>query len=274
MKKLKTNNKISIKQYAFKKSVAAKRANDFKMRRDLIFVAVIFIMLTMTLLLSLVPNKIVETDETVTQTENQNDAEEIVHISNQPNTIDEAPVNLKKYMDQNSDTVGYIRIEGTNIDYPVVQSDNNEYYINRDFETCPNKSGAIFLDFRCDVNDFSKTRNMIIYGHRMQDGSMFKDLTKYQDEDFFLENRIIQFDTLNGGYKWKVFAVFETTTDFYYIDTDFPYDEVWLAFLNEAKNYSIYNTLTNFYPNDIVLTLSTCSMEENGRLVIMAKLLQ
>ena len=108
----------------------------------------------------------------------------------------------------------------------------------------------------------------------MKDGTMFKGLLDYENEEFFLENRIIEFDTINEPLKWKVFAVFETTTDFYYIDTEFPYDEMWLRFLNDCKELSMHKTNMNLYKDDIVLTLSTCTTENNGRFVVMAKYIQ
>ena len=85
----------------------------------------------------------------------------------------------------------------------------------------------------------------------MKDGTMFKGLLQYEDQEFFLENRIIEFDTINETLRWKIFAVFETTTDFYYIDTEFPYDEMWLNFLDECRQMSIHQTHMNFYKDDI-----------------------
>ena len=184
------------------------------------------------------------------------------------------PSYLKKYINKNEDTIGYISIDGTKIDYPVVQSEDNAFYIAHDFNQEENPAGAIFMDYRCDINDFSKTRNIIIYGHRMKDGSMFKGLIDYKDLHFFLNHQIIEFDTLNASLKWKVFAVFETTTDFYYIDTEFPYHEMWLNFLEECQQRSLHPSHMSFYNDDIVLTLSTCTTEKNGRFVVMAKLIQ
>ena len=186
----------------------------------------------------------------------------------------QAPEYLKKYTRRNPNTVGYIKIKGTKIDYPVVQANDNEYYITRGFNKNEDSAGAVFMDYRCDINDLAKTRNIVLYGHRMKDGSMFKGLLEYEDEAFFLSHQVISFDTINASLEWKVFAVFETTTDFYYIDTEFPYDEMWLNFLDECQELSMYDTYMNFYEDDIVLTLSTCTTEENGRFVVMAKLIQ
>lgn len=179
---------------------------------------------------------------------------------------------LVEYVEINSDTIGLIQVPNTTIDYPVVYSGDNEYYLTRDFDKVDSPYGAIFLDFRCDILDFAKTRNVILYGHRMKDGTMFKPLVNYEEESFFYENRIIRFDTLYESYEWEVFTVFETDTDFYYIDTDYPTDEKWLNFLEKCRSLSIFDTETTFSPTDIVLTLSTCASNNNERLVVMAKL--
>jgi len=176
------------------------------------------------------------------------------------------------YYQSNEDTVGYIKIENTDVDYPVVYSGDNEFYMTRGFDKEDAEHGAIFLDFRCDLDDFNKTRNIILYGHRMKDGSMFKSLTSYQKSKFFEENRIIEFDTLYDDLEWEVFAVFLTHIDFYYIDTDFPTDEKWLNFLSECQSLSMHENNVKFYPTDIILTLSTCALKTDKRFVVMAKL--
>jgi sortase B len=180
---------------------------------------------------------------------------------------------LVPYYNINADTVGHIKIGETIIDYPVVYNGDNEYYIEHNFEKDESKEGAIFLDYRCDYNDFSKTKNNILYGHRMKDGSMFRSLFDYHDKDFFYENNIIRFDTLYHEYEWQVFSVFETHIDFYYIDTDFPTDEKWMAFLEKCHGLSIYDADVKFYPTDVILTLSTCTVKKDKRLVVMAKLI-
>ncbi|MEX1308155.1 MAG: class B sortase [Eubacteriales bacterium] len=182
--------------------------------------------------------------------------------------------NILPYYQQNPDTVGYIYIENTDVDYPVVYSGDNEFYLNYNFDKEAYEAGAIFLDFRCDIEDFGKTRNVIIYGHRMKDGTMFKSLTNYQNKTFFYDNPIIQFDTLYRELEWEVFAVFIAHTDFYYIDTYFPTDAKWMALLAECQSRSMYETDVTLVPSDIVLTLSTCSAIENKRLVVMAKLIR
>ncbi len=184
------------------------------------------------------------------------------------------PDYLKPFLEANFNTVGYIKIDDTEIDYPVLQTSNNDYYMTHNFNGEEDRAGAIFMDFRCDINDFSKTRNIILYGHRMRDGSQFKGLVQYEDAEFFRNHQTIRFDTINGPLTWEVFAVFETTTDDYYIETEFPYDDMWVTFLESYYEKSMVHVFTNFHPNDIVLTLSTCGVKEDQRVVVMAKLVQ
>ncbi len=194
-----------------------------------------------------------------------------------PSPSVEAPVMLETvaaYYQENPDTVGHLRVPNTGIDYPVVYSGDNAFYLTHDFNKDSSEYGAIFLDFRCSLEDLSKTRNNIIYGHRMKDGSMFKPLTHYQNAQFFYDNRIIELDTRYEELHWEVFAVFIAHVDFYYIDTYFPTDEKWLSFLAECQSRSMFETDIELDAADIVLTLSTCAAKENQRLVVMARLIQ
>ncbi len=267
-------NKLTVKPYRFKKYAKnTKQPIEKRTKESLIIIAAIVLVLCIFFVFALGSPKVIQTIETVSGTEDTTQ----INQSGNTNAIEETakpPKYLKKYVNRNPDTVGYITIDSAGIAYPVVQADDNDYYITHGFTNQENSSGAIFMDYRCDIDDFPKTRNIILYGHRMKDGTMFKGLLQYEDQEFFLENRIIEFDTINEPLQWKIFAVFETTTDFYYIDTEFPYDEMWLNFLEECHRLSIHQTHMNFYKDDILLTLSTCTTEENGRFVVMAKLMQ
>ena len=188
--------------------------------------------------------------------------------------VPEIPLNIKEYKEKNADTIGYIKIDGTVIDYPVMYSGDNEFYLHNDFDKQSSYYGAIFLDFRCDVYDMAKTRNIILYGHRMKDGSMFRSLVYYFEKDFFDAHRIIQFDTLAGEMDWEVFAIYEANIDFYYINTEFEDDEQWLEFIKYCQQLSLYETDVMLGKDDIVLTLSTCSTDKQHRVVVMARLVQ
>lgn len=266
----KSKKELKIKQYSFATEAKGKGLDAKDKRTLIIAVIILAIVAAVVIIASLVLPK----------SQNEMAADEPASptaiATEQPSVqIEAAPEDtdyLQAYLEQNFNTVGYIRIEDTNIDYPVVQTDNNEYYISYNFDGEEDPAGAIFMDYRCDINDFQKTRNIILYGHRMMDGTQFKDLVKYEDDDFFRDHRTIRFDTLNETLTWEVFAVFETTTDDYYIETIFPYDEQWIAFLKEHYEKSLHYVYVNFYADDIVLTLSTCTTKHNGRLVVMAKL--
>lgn len=176
---------------------------------------------------------------------------------------------------ENDELVGWITIEGTQIDYPVLKADNNVDYLTRNFHKEKNIAGSIFMDFRNDVE--SPSLNTIIYGHRMKDGSMFEQLTKYQDEEFYKNHQTFEYDTLYDSYEAEIFAVYITTTEFDYIQTDFESDEEYEQLLARMQEESMYQTDVEVTADDHILTLSTCDYEldpNDGRLVVQAKLVK
>lgn len=169
----------------------------------------------------------------------------------------------------NEEVVGWVTIPETNIDYPVVKAADNDFYLGHDFEKNKNRSGSIFMDFRNSPE--LKEKNIILYGHHMKDGSMFNNINKYKNKDFFYQNNLIRFDTLYEDYIWEVFSVYVTDVNFNYIQTKFPNDGQYLEFLKTINQKSIYKTEIEFSDDDVILTLSTCSYEfENARTVIHA----
>ncbi|MCF3943395.1 class B sortase [Oceanobacillus alkalisoli] len=176
-------------------------------------------------------------------------------------------------LEENEELVGWITIDGTQIDYPILQSDNNFDYLRHDFHNDYNILGSIFMDFRNDITSLGK--NTIVYGHRTKDQSMFEGLTKYEDQAFFEEHQSFTFDTLYDSYEAEIFAVYNTTTDFNYIQTDFANDEDFDALLNKIDGHSLYDTGVDVTADDHILTLSTCDYELDeltGRFVVQAKL--
>ncbi|QSX08583.1 class B sortase [Alkalibacter rhizosphaerae] len=177
---------------------------------------------------------------------------------------------FEKLFAENNDLVGWIRIDGTAVDYPVLQFVDNEYYLNKDFQGNKSKAGSIFMDYRNspDTEGF----NTILYGHHMADGSMFKDLMNYKDEDFFKEHSIVDFDILNKEYEWEIFSVYVTDVGFYYIDTNFPTKEKKLEFIKSIRERSLFESPAYVGAEDHILTLSTCTYEfDNARFVVHAK---
>lgn len=174
----------------------------------------------------------------------------------------------------NPDITGWISIEGTQINYPILQSTTNEEYLNHNYKGDYAGAGSIFMDYRLDIK--SDNPNTILYGHRMKDGSMFDGLTKFLDKDFFDAHRVVKFDTLYGSYDAEIFAVYQTTTDFDYIQTEFTNDAEYSLLLDRIRENSQYHTDIEIKPDDQILTLSTCDYvldPQQGRLVVHAKII-
>lgn len=174
----------------------------------------------------------------------------------------------------NNDTVGWLSLNNSKINYPVVQSNNNDKYLDYSFDLTKNPNGWIFLDYRNNPTDLDK--NSIIYGHSGNYYVMFGSLKDVLKKNWYTNssNQIITFNTETNSKKWQIFSIYviETTND--YIQTEFEDDEEYLNFLNTMKSRSIYNFGQNLTVNDKILTLSTCYKDSNHRLVIQAKLLQ
>lgn len=190
------------------------------------------------------------------------------------------PKVLKKYeavYQKNKKVVGWIKIDGTKIDYPVMQTVNNEYYLDHNFDQEYDKNGSIFLDKDCDAafpND-----NMIIYGHHMKSGKMFGNLNYYSKESFYKEHPYIQFDTIYEEGLYQVMYVFrsriynEDEIVFkYYKFIDATSEDEFYSNMEEMNAISLYDTDVRAQYGDKLITLSTCdSSENNGRFVVVAK---
>jgi sortase B len=172
----------------------------------------------------------------------------------------------------NSDLVGWISIEGTGVDYPVMKGTDNEYYLEHNIYGNESILGSIFMDYRNDYDDI----NIIIYGHHMDNGQMFGYLNDYRYESFYNEHKEISFDTLYDHYTYEVIAV--CLGRVMYIDEEgFRYynytnDEYELdSFFMDLRNQSIYPVDHEFENSDRFITLSTCSNDsEEGRLYVVA----
>lgn len=182
---------------------------------------------------------------------------------------------FKELLKQNEDVVGWLTIDGTQIDYPILQSSNNQTYLNTGYDEKEALGGSIFLDYRNDIS--AEQPNTVIYGHRMKDGSMFQHLTKYMDQEFLDSHPTFEFDTLYDSYEAEIFAVYNTLTNFNYIETDFENKDVYAQLLKDIKNEAKYKRDVNVSADDRIITLSTCDYElddNEGRLVVQAKLIK
>lgn len=190
----------------------------------------------------------------------------------------ESPI-LPEYQDayqQNDDLVGWIRIDGTVIDYPVLQhSEEKGYYLNRNFDKEYSNHGSIYLREQCDP--FKPSDNVVIYGHYKQDGSMFHDLHGYYRESFWKDHQFIEFDTIYDHHTYQILAVFKTsaTPDKlypYHLFNDAKDAAEFDQFVSDVKSMSFYDTGVSAEYGDKLITLSTCEYTlSNGRLVVVAK---
>lgn len=173
----------------------------------------------------------------------------------------------------NDDLVGWIQVPGTNIDYPFVQTNDNEYYLDHSFDKTYNKAGWIFLDYR-NNSDFS-SQNNIIYGHARIDKTMFGSLKNTLNKSWFnnMDNRIVKISTKYENSLWQIFSIYHIKTDSYYISTHFDDENIFQEYIDTSLNNSIYDFNVNVNTNDILLTLSTC-YNDNEKLILQAKLIK
>ncbi len=183
-------------------------------------------------------------------------------------------VNFSKLLLKNNNTVGFIKISNTAVNYPVVQASDNEYYLNHSFDKSENKAGWIFLDFRGNLIDLID--NNVIYGHSRLDGTLFGSLSHVLTSDWQdnIDNYVIYLSTLKENMIFQIFSIYTIPKESYYITPNFASIEKKKVWLNEMKkrNVAPIDTLVN--ENDKILTLSTCQNNYGGRIVIHSKLIK
>jgi sortase B len=177
---------------------------------------------------------------------------------------------FKSLLEMNKDVVGWIKIPGTEIDYPVVQTEDNEFYLKHNLKKERSSRGSIFMDYR-NSND-EKDHNTIIYGHNMKDGCMFAGLSIYKDRSFYADHAFIEYDSLQQTMRWQIFSVYLTEPNSDLLQVSFINDVEYAQYLDMIKSRSKYETDVKVTKDDKILTLVTCSYEfKNARLVIHAK---
>ena len=182
-------------------------------------------------------------------------------------------VDFKELKKVNNQTKGWIQVNGTNINYPFVQSKDNSYYLTRDFNKKYTDAGWVFLDYRNKLDGSDK--NTILYAHARKDRTMFGSLknilkTKWVNDK---GNYIVKLSTEYENTLWQVFSIYRIPTNNDYIQTDFKSDNDYLTFLKLIKSRSSFNFKTNLDYNDKVLTLSTC-YNDTDKVVLHAKLIK
>lgn len=192
----------------------------------------------------------------------------------------ETPDILEEYVgpyNLNQKLVGWIKIEGTKVDYPVLQTVNNEYYLNHNFDQEEDRNGSIFLDSDCKI--WPRSQNLILYGHNMKSGKMFGTLKSYKDESFYNKHKEIQFDSLYEKGTYEIMYVFsevvheETEVAFKYYQFISANSEVEFdSYMNDMAKMSLYDTGVTASYGDALITLSTCDYSQGAeRFVIVAK---
>lgn len=192
--------------------------------------------------------EIVEIDEV----ESDNKEEDETIVSSKFINVDFTE--LKK---TNNDVVGWIRVNGTSIDYPFVQYTDNSYYLNHSFDKSVNDAGWVFLDYQNKV-DMSDT-NTIIYAHGRVDGTMFGSLKNALNKNYLnIEEKFIKISTLTDNYIFEVFSVYHIPTTDDYLRKNFNSSEDYASFINMIKQRSVHNFSVDVLNDDKIITLSTC----------------
>lgn len=190
---------------------------------------------------------------------------------------------IGKYVDlylANNDIIGWVTMEDTKIDYPVMQTPHdNEYYLHRAYDGTESKAGTPFMDAMSDI--FVPTSNFLVYGHHMNNGTMFHDLLKYEDEDFYRKHDVFKFDTIYRGGQgtYQILAAGysqiypqESGNFKYYQYGGITTEEQFYEYLNGVKGLSLYDTGVSAEYGDQLVTLSTCAYHvEDGRFFVVGK---
>ena len=205
-------------------------------------------------------------------TENRKTSEILQSISNSI-SVDEdnkTVVDFDSLEENNSDIIAYIKVNGTEINYPVVKADDNDYYLSHSLDKTVNGAGWVFADYRNRLDGTDK--NLIIYGHNRRDGSMFGTLKSILNKEWYEDknNLKISLHTENEESTYEVFSVYQLEEEDYYLQTSFK-DKEFLSFVNTLQGRSIKNFNVEVFENDSILTLSTCSNDNRYRVVLHAK---
>lgn len=215
----------------------------------------------------------------ITQAESESEADTETAVNGETDT--EAALEQSAYetykdvFAANSDFVGWISIDGTNINYPVMQTPGSpDFYLKRGFDKDYSDYGVPYVQENCLIG---QSDNCVIYGHHMKDGSIFADLCKYESESFYREHPTIRFDTLAGFGEYEIVCVFKTVAYAedgfkYYHFVDAENEEAFQAFIRSCQALALYDTGVSAEYGDKLITLSTCEYSRtNGRMVVVAK---
>ncbi len=180
--------------------------------------------------------------------------------------------NEENLYEKYEDYRGWINIKNTNINYPIVQGKDNAFYLDKDINKNYTSSGSIFMNY---LNNGFNDENTVLFGHHMRNKTMFAQLKKYKEKEFFYGDNDIEIEVEDGKIlKYKVFSAYITDASDNYTQTNFDSNDEYNKFLEKIKNKSIYKSDIDVNENDKIITLSTCSYEfDDARMVVHGKLL-
>jgi len=193
--------------------------------------------------------------------------------TNTNNTTPKLSEDYQKLFSINNETVGWLKVNNTSVDYPVVKASDNDYYLNHNFYKQSNFNGWIYMDYR--NNPEVLDQNTIIYGHNLKNGMMFGTLQRALKESWYNnpENLVITFNTTTKQMKWQIFSIYVVNVTNDYLYANFDYDSQFKEFVDKLKSRSIKDFGVEVTKFDKILTLTTCQNNSKQRLVIHAKLI-
>lgn len=198
-------------------------------------------------------------------------SEAVIIKEDEPEENNKYVIDFEALKKQNSETVAWLKVNNTKIEYPVVKTKNNDYYLTHSFDKSENSAGWIFADYK---NKFDgKDKNIVVYGHNRRDGSMFGSLKNILSSKWYNneENQNVIFNINGQNYTYRVFSVYQIEKEDYYIKTNFSSNNEYEKFLNTIKKRSVKDFKEDVSKDDTILTLSTCANNNMYRVVLHAK---
>ena len=223
-------------------------------------------------------NVLEEKEIIVGEATTQNVQTETIENSEPQNKETERMLQVKQLKEENADIVGWLEIENTTINYPVLQGTDNEYYMTHNYKKEKSKNGSIFLNADYDWNIASN--NLLIYGHNLGNGTMFQELLKYEKESYYKQHPKIRFTTAEDDSEYEIISAFKSRVYYkseknvfrYYYFINSKSQEEYNQFVKNAKNASLYPIEATASYGDQLITLSTCSYYvEDGRFAVVGK---
>ena len=245
-----------------------KRYNNNKHYKKIILTIIFWIFIVIMLISGI---KIFKwTKENKESNEILDEVKNTISIDENIDNVEKYNVNFEKLKQTNSDTIAWIKVNGTNIEYPIVKTTNNDFYMTHTFDKKNNSAGWVFMDYE---NKFDGTdNNLVIYAHNRRDGSMFGTLKNILTEEWQsnIDNFKISFITETEKSEYQVFSVYTIESEDYYITTNFETDNKFEKFIDTIKSRSIKDFDVNISTEDHILTLSTCANNNKYRVVLHA----